>query len=412
MKDTQSKEETIVKELRDIAVEARKKININSYLLEAISFRKELISLIKGVIIKLSSLQNTEIKHLIKDELIQTKKYLGDKLSERNLKYIKNKEKFLQLYQQCLDLSEQKNDELLKAKDYQFILQNEFISKQIEIRNLKRKLTNTSQINFFLKYQDFKSFNVPLEVKKNEKEVDKELEREKSESESKLYSACKNFNKFQRKCINLKKRIVELTKENKKIIREIKMNKRKHSRKKIEKKDNSSGSFTEVLEDNEGNLVINKSNHSIQNDSEKFIDYIEDLDSDSDDGLDYKILYNDTLNTIQEKTSKISIPKLDLKQIEYNMPKYDNEVKLSRNFSSDSYSLKSQIKRKIFEFKSLKTLIESKKRKIKNYEKKLKDINKFTIINCDGKNLEEIIEYITTRNSSPFKKRKSNNNNS
>ena len=113
------------------------------------------------------------------------------------------------------------------------------------------------------------------------------------------------------------------------------------------------------------------------NSSESYEDYFDELNSDSDD-----VNFTDNIdnrNCIKNHENKIQIPKIDLKQIEYNKRKYrndDEEISLSRSNNDDDSLMESKIRSLKQKIKNLKRRVKNKFEKIQKYEQRIPEMKR------------------------------------
>ncbi len=113
------------------------------------------------------------------------------------------------------------------------------------------------------------------------------------------------------------------------------------------------------------------------NSSESYEDYFDELNSDSDD---VNFTDNiDNINCIKNHENKIQIPKIDLKQIEYNKRKYrkdDEEISLSRSNNDDDSLMESKIRSLKQKIKNFKRRVKNKFEKIQKYEQRIPEMKR------------------------------------
>ena len=106
---------------------------------------------------------------------------------------------------------------------------------------------------------------------------------------------------------------------------------------------------------------------------------MDDLNSDSEDDVNFPDKINDT-HQIKNNENKIIIPKIDLKQIEYNKRKFkqkDDEVSLTRSRNDDDSLVLSKIRRIKQKIKNLKRKVKTKFEKIKKYEQRIPEMEMY-----------------------------------
>ena len=126
-------------------------------------------------------------------------------------------------------------------------------------------------------------------------------------------------------------------------------------------------------------ILIKKNISTIEDDSISFYDF-DDLNSDSEDEINFPDKINDT-NQIKNFENKIKIPKIDLKQIEYNKRKFqqkdDEEVSLTRSRTDDDSLVLSKIRRLKQKIKNFKRKVKTKYEKIKKYEQRIPEMEMY-----------------------------------
>ena len=126
-------------------------------------------------------------------------------------------------------------------------------------------------------------------------------------------------------------------------------------------------------------ILIKKNISTIEDDSISFYDF-DDLNSDSEDEVNFPDKINDT-HQIKNNENKIIIPKIDLKQIEYNKRKFqqkdDEEVSLTRSRTDDDSLVLSKIRRLKQKIKNFKRKVKTKYEKIKKYEQRIPEMEMY-----------------------------------
>ena len=222
-----------------------------------------------------------------------------------------------------------------------FILENIIKEKDSIIKKLNRDL------NHMLKYPVFKESKREIKIL-NPYEIEDDLFDDLDYYQDLLLLKSKGYNKYSNKINNLKEIINKFKKS------EI---------------NNSSRNVIQTL------IVIEP--YKIKENLNKTESYdFDDLNSDSEDNVNFcdKI---DNINYIKNKEKKIIIPKIDLKQIEYNKRKFkpqDEEISLSRSKNDDISLMESKIRRLKQKIKNFKRRVKMKFEKIIQYEQSIPEM--------------------------------------
>ena len=222
-----------------------------------------------------------------------------------------------------------------------FILENVIKEKDSIIKKLNRDL------NYILKYPVFKESKREIKIL-NPYEIEDDLFDDLDYYQDLLLLKSKGYNKYSNKINNLKEIINKFKKS------EI---------------NNSSRNVIQTL------IVIEP--YKIKENLNKTESYdFDDLNSDSEDNVNFcdKI---DNINYIKNKEKKIIIPKIDLKQIEYNKRKFkpqDEEISLSRSKNDDISLMESKIRRLKQKIKNFKRRVKMKFEKIIQYEQSIPEM--------------------------------------
>ena len=222
-----------------------------------------------------------------------------------------------------------------------FILENVIKEKDSIITKLNRDL------NYILKYPVFKESKREIKIL-NPYEIEDDLFDDLDYYQDLLLLKSKGYNKYSNKINNLKEIINKFKKS------EI---------------NNSSRNVIQTL------IVIEP--YKIKENLNKTESYdFDDLNSDSEDNVNFcdKI---DNINYIKNKEKKIIIPKIDLKQIEYNKRKFkpqDEEISLSRSKNDDISLMESKIRRLKQKIKNFKRRVKMKFEKIIQYEQSIPEM--------------------------------------
>ena len=222
-----------------------------------------------------------------------------------------------------------------------FILENIIKEKDSIIKKLNRDL------NHMLKYPLFKESKREIKIL-NPYEIEDDLFDDLDYYQDLLLLKSKGYNKYSNKINNLKEIINKFKKS------EI---------------NNSSRNVIQTL------IVIEP--YKIKENLNKTESYdFDDLNSDSEDNVNFcdKI---DNINYIKNKEKKIIIPKIDLKQIEYNKRKFkpqDEEISLSRSKNDDISLMESKIRRLKQKIKNFKRRVKMKFEKIIQYEQSIPEM--------------------------------------
>ncbi len=222
-----------------------------------------------------------------------------------------------------------------------FILENVIKEKDSIIKKLNRDL------NHMLKYPLFKESKREIKIL-NPYEIEDDLFDDLDYYQDLLLLKSKGYNKYSNKINNLKEIINKFRKS------EI---------------NNSSRNVIQTL------IVIEP--YKIKENLNKTESYdFDDLNSDSDDNVNFcdKI---DNINYIKNKEKKIIVPKIDLKQIEYNKRKFkpqDEEISLTRSKNDDISLMESKIRRLKQKIKNFKRRVKMKFEKIIQYEQSIPEM--------------------------------------
>jgi hypothetical protein len=153
---------------------------------------------------------------------------------------------------------------------------------------------------------------------------------------------------------------------------------------KIEKKNINLNINTEEINSTENNIITttinNLTNFNINNDNNN---YSEQFSIDDNNSELNEINFEDNNFLFNSLNNKINIPKIDLKQIDFNKKKYLEEIMLSRDLNSneDYIFIKNKIKLLKRKIKKYKIKIKIKQEKLRKYEEKICDMKNFLIIN-------------------------------
>ena len=222
-----------------------------------------------------------------------------------------------------------------------FILENVIKEKDSIIKKLNRDL------NYILKYPVFRESKREIKIF-NPYEIEDDLFDDLDYYQDLLLSKSKGYNKYSNKINNLKEIMNQFKKS------EI---------------NNSSRNVFQTL------IVIEP--YRIKDNLNKTESYdFDELNSDSEDNVNFcdKI---DNINYIKNKEKKIIIPKIDLKQIEYNKRKFkpqDEEISLSRSKNDDISLMESKIRRLKQKIKNFKRRVKMKFEKIIQYEQSIPEM--------------------------------------
>ena len=223
-----------------------------------------------------------------------------------------------------------------------FLLENAIIEKDSIIEKLSNDLTN------LLKYPLFREQK--RDEKVNPNDIEDDFYDDYDYYQDLLLSKSKGFNKYSNKVKILQDKIYKLKQLN----------------------TNNSRSIMNTL------VSIKPFNiKETLNSSESYDEYFDDLNSDSDD---VNFTDNvDTINYIKNHEPKIIIPKIDLKQIEYNKRKYrkdDDEISLSRSRNDDDSLVESKIRSLKQKIKNFKRRVKYKFEKLKKYEQRIPEMKR------------------------------------
>ena len=224
-----------------------------------------------------------------------------------------------------------------------FLLQNAIIEKDSIIEKLNNDLSNILKFPLFREHK--------RDQKVNPNDIEDDFYDDYDYYQDLLLSKSKGFNKYSNKVKILQDKIYKLKQLN----------------------TNNSRSIMNTL------VSIKPFNiKETLNSSESYDDYLDDLNSDSDDDVDFidNILNR---NCIKNHENKIQIPKIDLKQIEYNKRKYrndDKEISLSRSRNDDDSLMESKIRSLKQKIKNFKRRVKNKSVKIQKYEQRIPEMKR------------------------------------
>ena len=222
-----------------------------------------------------------------------------------------------------------------------FILENIIKEKNSIIKKLNRDL------NHMLKYPVFKESKREIKIL-NPYEIEDDLFDDLDYYQDLLLLKSKGYNKYSNKINNLKEIINKF------------------------KKSEINNSLRNVIQ----TLIVIEP-YKIKENLNNTESYdFDDLNSDSEDNVNFcdKI---DNINYIKNKEKKIIIPKIDLKQIEYNKRKFkpqDEEISLSRSKNDDISLMESKIRRLKQKIKNFKRRVKMKFEKIIQYEQSIPEM--------------------------------------
>ena len=349
-------------ELSILATEARTGIDENNQLANSIDILDRLLKKNKTAINKLFSYKKLSIneaqKHLSeeKQELILLNKNLKGEKNYMRLKYSKSKAEL----NQTLSNLKTELDIIVNRK---FLLENALSEKESIIKKLKSNIKSMYMPSFPIAKEEERE--IYLNINDSEYEFTDILDRAQIE----LMVECKSFNKYQNKYVFL------LEKKNKIFDEIIRFRNNKSS---IDLKKKFETIYEDIEKLGEEDSLLNESIASIY--EEDFINtqFPKVI-------LSKCIIDKNTLN------NKLNVPKLAMKQINYNKKRYkpeDAEKSLSRIIiNPDSKDL--EIKKMKDNVKKLKKKIKQKERKCKEFEEKIKKmrniLEKFNILDIDNK---------------------------
>ena len=358
-------------QLSFLATTAKKRLDQNQNLKELIKIKRNQISRNKENLSKFSVFNSQKNKgnelgnKIIKEiklnnkELISLNIYLHKQIDNLNNKYISMKNLFL------------KNNEILKnnldiLKDRQFIYENALKEKEFKIN----KLTNCIN-DFYIKFYN----DEVIDIFPDEEYLDPDDEFNTNLNIYKdlLFSKCLGFNKYKKMSTELKKKRIELK------------NKIKSINKYINTLKNVNANFDCIDFSNYNNNIYIEGEECLNNKS----DFNNNLIINTEDSFfESSSIENENLDSFnfisnyffEEKTKiklNLSLPKIDLSQINYNKKKMkleDKEKSLSRN---NRYSKKKESKRLNRLKNKIKINIEKKEMyiaSINKYKKKIKEL--------------------------------------
>ena len=343
------------KNLSQIAYICIDNININKILNDKISLILKTINENKKLIekyLKLLLLPKNNLVKIIKSDF----KLKNKEIQNYNLNLIKFNQNLRIKKLHLLDVIAEKSNE---KQEYENLLEQQFIIKNALIKkdNYINKFYN--DLNFLITY--------PLFIEKKREYYLKDIILDNDMKDILIYyqniltKKSKKFNKIHNEIISLENTIKNL---------------------KIEKKNINLNINTEEINSTENNIITttinNLTNFNINNDN-----YSEQFSIDDNNSELNEINFEDNIFLFNSLNNKINIPKIDLKQIDFNKKKYLEEIMLSRDLNSneDYIFIKNKIKLLKRKIKKYKIKIKIKQEKLIKYEEKICDMKNFFIIN-------------------------------
>ena len=345
------------KNISQIAYICIDNININKILNDKISLILKTINENKKLIekyLKLLLLPKNNLVKIIKSDF----KLKNKEIQNYNLNLIKFNQNLRIKKLHLLDVIAEKSNE---KQEYENLLEQQFIIKNALIKkdNYIKKFYN--DLNFIITY--------PLFIEKKREYYIKDIILDGDMKDILIYyqniltKKSKKFNKIHNEIISLENTIKNL---------------------KIEKKNINLNINTEEINSTENNIITttinNLTNFNINNDNNN---YSEQFSNDDNNSELNEINFEDNNFLFNSLNNKINIPKIDLKQIDFNKKKYLEEIMLSRDLNSneDDIFLKNKIKLLKRKIKKYKIKIKIKQEKLRKYEEKIYDMKNFLIIN-------------------------------
>ena len=345
------------KNLSQIANICIDNININKILNDKISLILKTINENKKLIekyLKLLLLPKNNLVKIIKSDF----KLKNKEIQNCNLNLIKFNQNLKIKKLQLLDIITEKSNE---KQEYENLLEQQFIIKNALIKkdNYINKFYN--DLNYLITY--------PLFIEKKREYYLKDIILDNDMKDILIYyqniltKKSKKFNKIHNEIISLENTIKNL---------------------KIEKKNINLNINTEEINSTENNIITttinNLTNFNINDDN---YNYSEQFSNDDNNSELNEINFEDNNFLFNSLNNKINIPKIDLKQIDFNKKKYLEEIMLSRDLNSneDYIFIKNKIKLLKRKIKKYKIKIKIKQEKLRKYEEKIFDMKNFLIIN-------------------------------
>ena len=346
--------------IENFANEVNTEMKHNRYLSDLITTQQKELSRNRNQLEKYSSNTNSQarFKEIVSDLNLNINEL---KKTNNNIKIITNnlKEKRNLLIETFHKNYDEKIQEISKLKESNFLYENAIKEKESILSKLNFELKNLKQFPYFKENLREKHIN-------NFYSIEDEYFEQLEYYQDYLLRKLRAFNKTHNKIKKLENEIKKIKTTGKFTIeKKIPIiNKNGIKRK---------NSFD--YNKNKNNFEKIKSKHRHTQSVFKRLD-TEDLlnsDDESDDEINFIDVVNNK-NKIDNK--KINVPKIDLKQIEFNKKKFkqDKEKSLSRKKDfSDSSEIKSQIKIIKKKIKNLKKKIDVQYQKIIKYEQKISE---------------------------------------
>ena len=344
------------KNISQIAYICIDNININKILNDKISLILKTINENKKLIekyLKLLLLPKNNLVKIIKSDF----KLKNKEIQNYNLNLIKFNQSLKIKNLNLLDIIREKSNE---KQEYENLLKQQFIIKNALLQKDNYIIKFYNDIKFIITYPLFIEKKREYYIK--DSLIDEELKDILIYYQNILTKKSKKFNKIHNETIFLENTIKNL---------------------KNEKKNINLIANTEEITSTDNNIITttinNLTNFNINNDehnSEQFS--IDDYNSEIND-----INFDDNNFAIKYLKNRINIPKIDLKQIDFNKKKYIEEIMLSRELNSneDCIFLKSKIKQLKRKIKKYKIKIKIREEKIRKYEEKIFEMKSFLIQN-------------------------------
>ena len=344
----------------------------NEYLNQLIKFYKKQIEINKEKLVYYFKQDKDKIKEIFINDL----KEINKKVKEINNKCkkeieklnIKNKNLNQNLLSNIKKLK--KENEKLKEDNFLLLNQNNFKDSIIKLLNLEKG--KLMELGFF---QEFERTNLDYNINSNISLMEKEL---KNKQEN-LIKKKKKYNNTSIKVDSLKKEKVDLIKKIKNIINNEKLNKKKRKIKSglnlyynniILKKTKSKGKLEKIKgKEKKENEFLNDiffgdfEEDSLNENDDIILEY--NLTETNEDNVNdvYDNYY--TLRSYIKTNNKITVPKLNLKQIEFNtwkkipkiIPKRYYSINYLKDINQEIKDIKQDIKEIIKKNEKLKDII-------------------------------------------------------
>jgi hypothetical protein len=375
------------KNISHIAYMCKEILNNNKFLNEKISLFTKTISENKKLLekyLKLLSLPKNNLIKIIKSDF----KLKNQEIHNNILSLIKYNYNLKLKYLNLNDIIQEKNE---MKQEYEDLLEKHFLIKNANDRKDNYIIKFYFDLKFLIDYPLFIEKKREFYLKESEI-LDEEFHYILMYYQNKLIKKSKKFNKLQNKINSLQNTVNNLNIE-KKNINLITINTEENFNTTENIVNTTINNNLSTINNNLSTINNNIIDNNIDNNIEEHIDdFSDNLCNEELNNELNEIYFEDNIITYNYLKNKINIPKIDLKQIEFNKKKYMEEIMLSRELNSneDNQILKSKIKEKKNKIKKYKIKIKIKIEKLRKYEEKIKEMKNYLIQN-EKNYLKEII---------------------